>query len=189
MQLSSGSSGYGTAGTAGSGGKVQRQGNFRQVNDASDFRLDLVGFTGALYNERNEWIYKTKRVEIVRADEELAEKLAIAPGMEVICVERAGFFKNMPIQFSRHYLPDISFYDEIKKAGDIQFWRFLLEGKLGLHMTDAVDEVHADLAIGELDQREAHILRLHLRLTFQHLNRNEDLAAEQVHDHLFLQIP
>ena len=135
-------------------GLVERhrgKGTFVRSNDASDFRLDLVGFTGALYNERNEWLYKTKRVEIVRADEELAEKLAIAPGTEVICVERAGFFKNMPIQFSRHYLPDISFYDEIKKAGDIQFWRFLLEGKLGLHMTDAVDEVHADLAIGELD--------------------------------------
>ena len=98
-------------------GLVERRrgkGTFVRSNDASDFRLDLVGFTGALYNERNEWIYKTKRVEIVRADEELAEKLAIAPGTEVICVERAGFFKNMPIQFSRHYLPDISFYDEIK---------------------------------------------------------------------------
>ena len=59
--------------------KAQRQGTFVRSNDASDFRLDLVGFTGALYNERNEWIYKTKRVEIVRADEELAEKLAIAP--------------------------------------------------------------------------------------------------------------
>lgn len=115
-------------------GLVERhrgKGTFVRSNDASDFRLDLVGFTGALYNERNEWIYKTKRVEIVRADEELAEKLAIAPGTEVICVERAGFFKNMPIQFSRHYLPDISFYDEIKKAGDIQFWRFCLKASWG----------------------------------------------------------
>ena len=58
-------------------GLVERRrgkGTFVRSNDASDFRLDLVGFTGALYNERNEWIYKTKRVEIVRADEELAER-------------------------------------------------------------------------------------------------------------------
>ncbi len=135
-------------------GLVERRrgkGTFVRASGASDFRLDLVGFTGALYDERDKWVYKTRCIELIKANEELAEKLAVVPGAEVIYVEREGWFKDVPIQLSKHYLPDTDFYDEIKEAGDIQFWRFLLEGKLGLHMVDAVDEVHADLAIQELD--------------------------------------
>ena len=94
---------------------------------------------------------------------------------------RLGVQENTIGLLYQNVLDIFSFYD---KAAD----SFLSYGKTGQLIIIRSDRLE-HLAIGELDQREAHILRLHLRLTFQHLNRNEDLAAEQVHDHLFLQIP
>lgn len=132
--------------------RMRGKGTFVKTNNPVDFKQDLVGFTGALYDERSEWTYKTSGVQVIAATGALAQTLEVDEGAQVVLVERIGWFKGEIIQFSRHYIPRTELFDAIRAEGDIQSWRFLLEGKLGIYIMESQDEVSAILAEGELEQ-------------------------------------
>ncbi|MDL2298604.1 GntR family transcriptional regulator [Synergistaceae bacterium OttesenSCG-928-D05] len=166
-------------------GLIERKrgkGTFVKSTNPKDYLQGGNGFSRLLYEARAHITYGTISVSKIAAESSVAEKLGIAEGLEVVKITRLGKHCDEPIQYSTHYIPDVTKLDIIRSEGDIFSWYFFVTGKLGLSIVRSLDELY----ISEPDEHTRKYLQLDQnaqtppiaieRVSYDHTNRPQEYS-------------
>lgn len=132
-------------------GMIERKrgkGTFVKSKEPDMYKMDLCGMTGNFYEARPGMEYKTRVMVMIETPKEISEKVGQETPSRCIYIERIGRLDGVVVQFSRHYILDITYWDKMEE--DIQTWRYFLEGTLGIIFSRTVDKVSAVQEDGEL---------------------------------------
>lgn len=123
--------------------RKQGKGSFVISNIPYNSKPILSGFDKILRKNKSKLYCKTLKLDIVKADLLVAEKMAVSIGTPLILIKRTRELNGEIIYYIYQYLHNIHLIDDLRSQGDVQSLRDLMLYKYGLIIEHIVEDISA----------------------------------------------